>query len=449
MTKGILTSLLFFMMSVGLLNAQAKEDWINLYTTKGQVSMDKAMLVGTDANGNTYVTGTSMTDLVPNDDIHTIKLDKDGKFQWAAIYNGDGNYNDKPLDMYVDPQGSVYITGSSTGANNTAADMITIKYNSSGKEEWVARYNGTGEGHREEGRAISVDANGDIYVFGVAPHIALDNSGDDFALVKYNSLGQQQWVKAYDDGISSGEGIDMVIDGSGIYVTGANGGPSFNIKTIKYDKDGNIMWEAEYDGGANDIPVAITVDATGNVIVTGATQPAGGNFDIVTIKYSNSGQELWKHTYAGTAGKPDEPVAILTDASGNIYMAGVAVTQNKKDYLLIKYAPDGNVLWSNLFDGGSNSDDVARDMVMDSQGNIYIVGNALLFNINPMPTMTTVKYDSNGALEWSATSNSNPGQPDFTEAISISLIDGGVVVTGTTMADPAKIDYCTIRYGSF
>ena len=445
MTKGIFTALLFLVLS-GQIYSQAKEDWMNLYTTKGQLSMDKAMLIGTDANGNTYVTGTSMTDMAPNEDILTVKLDKDGKFVWAAVYNGDGNYNDEPLDMFVDPQGNVYITGGSTGANNTATDMITIKYNSAGQEQWVARYNGTAEGHREEGRSIAVDANGDVYVFGVAPHIATDNSGDDFVLVKYNSLGQQQWVKAYDEGISSGEGIDMVIDGSAIYVTGANGGPSFDIKTIKYDKDGNMLWEAGYDGGGNDIPVAIAVDGTGNVIVTGATQPASGNFDIVTIKYSSSGQELWKHIYAGTANKPDEPVALLTDASGNVYMAGVAVTNNKKDYLLIKFAPDGTVVWSSLFDGGSNGEDVVSGMVMDSNGDVFLVGTAFKFEVNPLPTMTTVKYDNNGSLLWTAFASSLPDQPSHIDAVGIALTNDGVVVTGTTMTNPSAIDYCTLKY---
>jgi uncharacterized delta-60 repeat protein len=89
--------------------------------------------------------------------------------------------------------------------------------------------------------------------------------------------------------------VASAVDGNGnLYVTGksfAGVGAGYDIVTIKYSSNGTQVWAARYVGpGKNDIPYAIAVDGSGNVYVTGASQAAGFNgdtaFDYVTIRYS-------------------------------------------------------------------------------------------------------------------------------------------------------------------
>jgi hypothetical protein len=83
----------------------------------------------------------------------------------------------------------------------------------------------------------------------------------------------------------------MALDSSGnIYVTGGSvaSGTSDDCVTIKYDTSGNQLWVARYNGPANSIEYteAIAVDSSGNVYVTGPSQGSGTDDDYVTIKYS-------------------------------------------------------------------------------------------------------------------------------------------------------------------
>src|ERR1044072_5373737 len=109
--------------------------------------------------------------------------------EWVARYNGPGNASDNAVDIAVDDDGNVYITGSSTGAG-TFADYATIKYNSAGVQQWVARYNGPGN-FFDEPADLAIDNAGNVYVTGRS---AGDGTDDDYATIKYNSAGVVQWV---------------------------------------------------------------------------------------------------------------------------------------------------------------------------------------------------------------------------------------------------------------
>src|SRR5437764_8209758 len=100
---------------------------------------------------------------------------------WVAAYNGSGSAD----AIAVDGSGNVYVTGASGG-------YATIMYNSAGQQQWVARYNGplnSGGAH-----AIALDIPGNVYVTGQSTGIG---TAEDYATIKYNSAGQQQWVARY------------------------------------------------------------------------------------------------------------------------------------------------------------------------------------------------------------------------------------------------------------
>ncbi len=139
--------------------------------------------------------------------------------EWVARYNGPIDSIDEAYSIAVDNSGNVYVTGRSGGIGITK-DYATIKYNSSGVQQWVARYNGPGNG-RDDAYSIAVDNSGNSYVTGFSTGLG---TSYDYATIKYNSAGTQIWVARYN---GPGNGNDfaysIVVDNSGnVYVTGGS-----------------------------------------------------------------------------------------------------------------------------------------------------------------------------------------------------------------------------------
>jgi hypothetical protein len=133
----------------------------------------------------------------------------------------------------IDDLGNVYVAGAST-SELLRYNFATVKYNAAGQQLWVAEYSGTGAGDNQADE-IEVDSSGNVYVTGESLGFG---SGNDYATVKYNSAGQEQWVARYNgpanaDDFASGLAVDS---SSNVYVTGRStgSGTAFDYATVKY-----------------------------------------------------------------------------------------------------------------------------------------------------------------------------------------------------------------------
>jgi hypothetical protein len=115
-----------------------------------------------------------------NPDYATIKYDSAGQQQWVSRYDGPANAADFARAIALDNSSNVYVTGESAG-QGTRNDFATVKYNSIGQEQWVVRYNGPAN-RDDQANAIAVDASGNVYVTGQSFD---PNNGDDYVTIKY------------------------------------------------------------------------------------------------------------------------------------------------------------------------------------------------------------------------------------------------------------------------
>lgn len=440
MGKKIILFILFLLpfLQTSLIYSQ----WVSRYNGPGN-GTDEAFAVVTDAAGNVYITGSSMGS-GSNLDYATVKYNSAGVQQWASRYNGPGNFIDISNSVAVDASGNVYVTGISTGTTSFT-DYATVKYNSSGVEQWAARYNGPANG-TDEAFSVVVDAAGNVYVTGQS----LSGTNYDYATVKYNSAGQQQWASRYNGPQSSIDNAAVVrVDGSGnVYVTGTStgSGSGLDYLTVKYNSSGQEQWAARYNGTNNgdDVPSSLELDAAGNIYITGGSSGSGSSNDFVTIKYNSSGQEQWNARYNGTGNDNDIASGLAVSTGGNVYVTGSSIGQGSAtDYATVMYNSSGVQQWATRYNGPNNTSDDAFAVCVDAGGYSYVTGasNSGGTNLDYL----TLKYTPAGAQMWEQRYN-GPGN-GVDAALSICLDAGGnIYVTGNSAGSGSGSDYATIRY---
>jgi uncharacterized delta-60 repeat protein len=421
-----------------------QEAWVVRYDGP-QHSADSANDLAIDALGNVYVTGGSAVSGGPPDYV-TIKYNSAGEQQWLADFSG-GNYTANFANaIALDDSGNVYVTGIGWGYGNDS-DYATVKYNSSGEQQWVARYDGPGHS-LDTAMAIAVDPSGNVYVTGRSTGSVTNY---DCATVKYSPSGQEAWVARYN---GPGNGYDecraIAVDGSGnVYVTGpsAGSGADLDYVTIKYDTSGGVQWIARYNGPGNatDFAYALVLDSSGDIYVTGTSTGVGGNLDYATIKYNLAGQQQWIARYNGPGNDSDGAYAIALDGSGNVIVTGgsVGTTYPDYDYATIKYNSAGQQQWVARYDGPAHDRDEAPHMAVDGSGNVYVTGYST--GLGTDYDYATIKYSPSGEEEWVARYNAPADFGDVAYGVAVD-ISGNVYVTGSSAGVGTNSDYATVKY---
>lgn len=371
--------------------------------------------------------------------------------RWIAVYDGPSGSIDSVRNFVVDNSGNVYVTGSSTSSN--LLDYTTLKYSSSGVLLWEARYDGPAH-YRDDAKWMTVDNSGNVFVTG-SSRAGVQAGTEDFATVKYDANGVRQWAVRYDGPANSVDvAAKVAVDNDGnVYVTGYSYGNEIDYATIKYNSDGVQQWVARYNGPGNsqDAPNALAVDNSGNVFVTGWSRSTSlyGSEDYLTIKYNSSGVEQWVIRHDGSSNLIDQAASIALDNAGNVYVTGYCLsTSTQSDYVTIKYNSSGVQQWLATYNNGSfNGSDVARMVIIDNSGNVYVTGTSGTEYPYGYPNYVTIKYNSSGVQQWVSSYNGPGNAEDVPYSIALDYL-GNVYVTGKATLPGFVFDFATVKYNS-
>jgi len=180
-------------------------------------------------------------------------------------------------------------------------------------------------------------------------------------------------------------------------------------------------WVARYNGGFTNkthTPLAMKLDATGNIYVAGSSQNASNFYDYVVLKYAPNGTLQWAARYSPTNGGTSPPNGFALDQNGNTYLTG-GITGQDRFYTIgngatVKFDANGLVAWAAPYTGS--------DVAVDTNGNVYVTGFSTT-------EYATVKLNSLGSNVWTRTFVRLTGPPGNPVAVSqkVALDSGGNV----------------------
>lgn len=284
-------------------------------------SNDFGLTATVDDGGCAFVAGYASGDTT-GWDLVVLKYNPNGTLLWTGRFATiDEDY---AVGIAVGTNGDVFAAGNSGNPYYLTWDYVTIRFSGeTGDTVWTRRYNGPAQ-EQDEAKAMVLAPDGYLYVTGGSLRIA---SGIDFTTLKYSENGELMWEQRYNGPTNSVDWAnDIACDAAGnIYVTGYSQGinSDCDYATVKYDHNGNEQWVRRYNGPKSgyDEAKAIAIDGNGNAYITGASTGSETRSDYTTIKYDSSGNEEWVHHYNGPANRLDEAVAIALD-NNRVYITG-------------------------------------------------------------------------------------------------------------------------------
>ncbi len=172
-----------------------------------------------------------------------------------------------------------------------------------------------------------------------------------------------------------------------------------DILLIKFSPEGEELWRRFYDSPAHrdDIPVAMCLDHYGDVIIAGTSRNEKNNNDLCLVKFSNEGVPVFGKSVDGGFDLFDAPTSVICDPVGNIYAGGYITTPDSGlNLALYRFLPDGAFSW--FRSSGTLNMDIANVLVTDDSCNVYVGGN---YNAGIRTSdMLIQKYDSSGNRKW-------------------------------------------------
>jgi uncharacterized delta-60 repeat protein len=400
----------------------AAADGALLWEQRHDDGYDYATAMAVDGTGNVVVTGSTYNafGIAPNLNFYTAKYAAtDGTLLWERRYNGPAKLNDSAVAVAVDGRGNVVITGSSGKSTepglNELDELYTAKYAAAdGALLWEKRYHGPAN-RNDFAVAVAVDANSNVIVTGTSATSGSNSTGfiNDYYTAKYAAEdGALIWAKRYNgpanrDDFPTALSVDadgnVVVTGYSARTGSLNSGFFYDYCTVKYSAmDGTLLWEKRYHGPADgsDGARSVAVDRKGNVIVTGSSIGGAGGTEFYTAKYATAdGALLWEKRYHSPTGLGDRPAAVRVDGDGNVVVTGSSATS------------------------GSNNDDFINDYY-------------------------TAKYAAaDGALLWEKRYDGGGKMDDYPAGLALGP-NGIVVVAGSSAGRPNASGYAGYDYGT-
>ncbi|MBN1171714.1 MAG: SBBP repeat-containing protein [Micromonosporaceae bacterium] len=438
-----ITSLLLF----GLVALSPAQDWIARYSSDPD-TVDEARAVAVDRYGNSYVAGRSQG-------IALVKYSPSGESLWVRAHRTGGYSFVGSMAVQFDAAQNPIVAASVQ--RGTANGFCLLKYSASGDSQWCREH-----WHSSSLAPVQVDhptmmyraATGDLFIAGPG---RTDSTEVDIVVYGLDASGGFKWMRYIDGqrhkfdvayGITEVDAGHFCVAG---YTTDASNHTDLTV--LKFSTSGTLDWEYYYlpntnyrsacwgiepgpgdtvyaagwlrslvDAAYEQVIVALSgsgdtlwtardtfattnsylkgdlaADAAGNVYLVFTLEDDG--WTMCTRKYSSSGTKLWQREYRDIdSTQTFGLLAALADDQG-VYACGYRwCLSSRSDFLVAKYRPDGQAVWSVFADTTVPYTDMPVSAACDPWGNLILTGESEYPTEN-YNGFLTMKFRSTGGIE--------------------------------------------------
>jgi uncharacterized delta-60 repeat protein len=308
-----------------------------------------------------------------------------------------------------------------------------LKFAPDGSLAWQRIWQGSTFFGSFRGPAITLSADGSVYVAGTT-----NTNGGDAFLLRFDANGNLIWQRTWGGSeFDQGAAVAAASDGSA-YVVGTTtsfGPTSNNLFVLKFAADGTLVWQKVSDSNNG---MAVAVGPDGSVYAAGSSPRPDGiaEFDIVVLKLNPDGSPVWSKTYAG--GLVADPRGGMTvGPDGSVYIAG-AIQYQQTGFvhiaaLILKLSPDGTLLFDRKW-GGKNGD-TAAGVSVAPDGTVYVAGTSASFGAGIDDAFVVHLLPSGRAIDavtWGGTGLDNGA------GVGVAA-DGTIVLAATASSPPYSL----------
>lgn len=271
--------------------------------------------------------------------------------------------NDQANDVKVTEDGSILISGYTSGFGVGKNDIWTIKMDVLDKLVWSKTVGGGGN---DIANVIALSRDQGFYIGGWTS--SLKESSVNSLIVKFDSSGTILWSQVYDIGVDSKILGLTELSYGGLAIVGQFIGKDANSKLfiLMSHSDGKIQWYKKFNDNKESKGIA-AIEGMNQEIIILAKEESHNQRNLIISSYSKNGNLLWQKSYFNF--DLDHQKLVLPLPSG-ILFAGKSIdpVENQLYVDVIKVDYSGNHLWDRRITDKATFQPVSLSIVQNGEG---------------------------------------------------------------------------------